>query len=104
MYVLCFLSHFCRTNTKYFGQTFKTFIFHVYFYFRSLHTFKCGKKLPFIMEKIIETIQSRVNELANDTAIQAHILSLDMTKEQAHDYLIKAAIATLIVSQADRVK
>jgi len=56
------------------------------------------------MEKLIETIQKRVQELANDTAIQAHIISLDMNKEQAHDYLVKAAIATLMVSQADRAK
>lgn len=56
------------------------------------------------MQKLIEIIQKRVQELANDSKIQAHILSLDMTKEQAHEYLIKVAIATLTVAVEDRVK
>jgi hypothetical protein len=56
------------------------------------------------MEKLIETIQKRVNELVNDKQVQAHLLSLNLSNEDTHDYVLKIALATLMIAQEDRTK
>jgi hypothetical protein len=56
------------------------------------------------MEELIKTLQKRVNELVNDKQVQAHLLSLNLSNEDTHDYILKIALATLMVAQEDRTK
>ena len=56
------------------------------------------------MEKLTETLQKRVNELVNDKQVQAHLLSLNLSNEDTHDYILKVALATLMIAVEDRTK
>ncbi len=52
-------------------------------------------------EQMIQTVHNRMNEMLQDSQIKAHLNTFP-TKDEAHNYLIKAAIATLIIPISQR--
>ena len=49
-------------------------------------------------EQMINTVNERITLMIQDKNIQKKILSFE-NKEEAHEWIIKAAIATLIVKE-----
>ena len=52
---------------------------------------------------MIKMVQNRVNEMVKNTDIQKIMLGFD-SKERAQNWVIKAAIATLFLSENERKK
>ena len=51
--------------------------------------------------QMIEVLQNRINEMVKNSEIQNIMMSFEST-EEAQNWIIKAAIATLIIPQNER--